>query len=272
MAPPRGRPLTHGHTANRVESPEYRVWKSINSRCHAAKPNTRAGKQYRARGVTVAAEWRGRAGFQRFFDHIGPKPEGYTIDRIDGTKGYEPGNVRWATAKEQARNTKGNVWLELDGERMILTDWAARLGMGVSSLASRLRTWDLRRALTTPKMEAEQFCRISGTKIHVCGRCGKEVQGNSAKSSHRVWHIKQDRAAATQRVLEAARGLVAANTADAEHELACAVRELDAIETTRAPRGYVLIEYTCERCGKLCRGNGGRAGHKLWHERHDVPQ
>ena len=42
--------------------------------------------------------------FQDFLDEVGPKPEGYTIDRIDPLGHYEKGNVRWATIKQQAEN------------------------------------------------------------------------------------------------------------------------------------------------------------------------
>ena len=42
--------------------------------------------------------------FEQWFEELGPRPEGMSVDRIDPTGHYEPGNVRWATAAEQARN------------------------------------------------------------------------------------------------------------------------------------------------------------------------
>jgi hypothetical protein len=44
--------------------------------------------------------------FADFFAYVGPAPSGTTLDRIDNNKGYEPGNVRWATKTVQARNTR----------------------------------------------------------------------------------------------------------------------------------------------------------------------
>jgi len=42
--------------------------------------------------------------FEEFLNEVGPRPEGYTIDRIDPLGHYEKGNVRWATTEQQAQN------------------------------------------------------------------------------------------------------------------------------------------------------------------------
>ena len=82
-------------------TPEYRCWKSMIERCE--KPGRSDSKYYFDKGITVCKEWRNS--FQKFFDHIGPKPsDKHSIDRIDANGNYEPGNVRWATALEQRHN------------------------------------------------------------------------------------------------------------------------------------------------------------------------
>jgi hypothetical protein len=62
------------------------------------------------RGYYVNVEFRFTS-LQQLIDEIGVRPEGYSLDRIDNLGHYEPGNVRWATHKEQCNNRrkKGTV-------------------------------------------------------------------------------------------------------------------------------------------------------------------
>jgi hypothetical protein len=61
--------------------------------------------RYGARGINVWPDW--QFDFQTFRAYIGPKPTlTHSVDRINNERGYEPGNVRWATPSEQARNRR----------------------------------------------------------------------------------------------------------------------------------------------------------------------
>lgn len=85
----------------RSYTPEYTVWQGMINRCH--RPLHPAFRNYGARGISVCDEWRNE--FARFFAHIGPRPSNkHSVDRIDNDGNYEPGNVRWATATQQAQN------------------------------------------------------------------------------------------------------------------------------------------------------------------------
>jgi hypothetical protein len=90
---------THGLARH----PLYRTWQKMLQRCE--NPAAKDYPRYGGRGIAVCAEWRDVAGFVAWIEaNIGPRPPGRTLDRIDNDGHYEPGNVRWATAKEQAAN------------------------------------------------------------------------------------------------------------------------------------------------------------------------
>lgn len=76
-------------------------------RCEDA--NDKDYRRYGGAGINIFEEW--SRSFPAFLAALGSRPLGTTLDRIDTTRGYEPGNVRWATAIEQGRNRRGaSVW------------------------------------------------------------------------------------------------------------------------------------------------------------------
>jgi hypothetical protein len=123
---------THGM----AKTPEYQAWRGMLDRCY--REATKGFDRYGGRGIRVCKAW--RESFEPFFEEVGRRPGAdYSIDRIDNERGYVPGNVRWATREEQARNKRSNVELEYLGRRQCVRAWEKELGLPHFLVNSRLR-------------------------------------------------------------------------------------------------------------------------------------
>lgn len=128
--------------------PLYAVWSRMRSRClYVGDPHF---VNYGGRGITICPQWIGRHGFKTFVADMGDRPQRHTLERIDNSKGYSPGNCRWATRHEQARNKRNNKMLTHDGKTLCLQEWSEVTGIDVGTLGSRLNRlgWSVADALT----------------------------------------------------------------------------------------------------------------------------
>lgn len=81
----------------------YPIWRAMVQRCE--DPRARAYPWYGARGIKVCPEWHDVSVFIADVEReLGKRPENMTLDHVDNNGNYEPGNVRWASMAEQARN------------------------------------------------------------------------------------------------------------------------------------------------------------------------
>lgn len=138
----------HGEAQHGNRAPEYDIWMSMRRRC--LDPASKDYPRYGGRDIGLCDEW--RDSYEAFVAAIGRRPgPGFSLDRIDNTAGYSPGNVRWATAKEQANNRRDTHLLTFEGETLPLTAWAVRVGLTYAALLQRIaKGWSVERALTTP--------------------------------------------------------------------------------------------------------------------------
>lgn len=128
--------------------PSYRSWLNMKQRCN--NPNNPDYHYYGERGIKVCERW---TKYENFLSDMGHPSKRLTLDRINVDGDYEPSNCRWATRKEQSRNTRATNIIEYKGIKKPLAVWADEIGMSFSNLYKRIYTrgWDIDRAMTQPE-------------------------------------------------------------------------------------------------------------------------
>lgn len=138
--------LRHGGVGTRL----YTIWKGMRSRCET--PSSSNYARYGGRGIRVCAEWQHFEVFRDWANANGYRDD-LQIDRLDNDRGYEPGNCRWVTPRENTNNRGVTRKLEAFGETKPFGDWARddRCAVSAKRLNKRIaRGWDAERALCTP--------------------------------------------------------------------------------------------------------------------------
>ncbi len=151
--------LKHGACRNNAAgtlelTPEYVAWKGMRDRCrHSTRPDY---PHYGGRGIQVCERW--QTDFAAFLADVGPRPSKYhSLDRYPDVNGnYEPGNVRWATYKEQCRNRRNTLYLTINGETKPLIEWAEIAGIRADTLRARFHSgWPEGDILHAPNLHRE---------------------------------------------------------------------------------------------------------------------
>lgn len=156
-----------------TKHPGYRIWCGMINRCH--NPNSHNFKHYGAKGITVCDEW--RHSFPNFVGDMWPRPSlNHTLDRIDGSKGYSPGNCKWSTSKEQNRNKTSRVTLTLNGETKGISEWIEILGLEYYRGCIYGRK---RRGLPDEDCVSFCECKAKGFHYNFCPYCGKRLHGDT---------------------------------------------------------------------------------------------
>lgn len=125
-----GTNIKHGMHGTRT----YSSWMSAKDR--TLNKTSKDYWRYGGAGITFSPKW---MSFESFLADMGERPPGTTLDRIDGAKGYEPGNCRWATPAEQSRNRKDFTIIKSPRGVMPLIDYAKLIGITPRAAHMRLR-------------------------------------------------------------------------------------------------------------------------------------
>ena len=137
----------HGAARRDQHTKEYRAWASMRRRCEL--PSQENYHLYGGRGITVHPAW--AESFAAFLRDVGPSPSPkHSLDREDPNGNYVPGNVRWATTKEQTNNKRNSVFIEHNGQSKTVAEWAEIVGLKYPTLWARLfvHGWSPERALS----------------------------------------------------------------------------------------------------------------------------
>ena len=118
------------HRHGMYGTPTYKSWSEMKSRCDHPERSTGHYEN-----ITYCERWKK---FVNFFEDMGIRPDGTSLDRINPSGNYEPENCRWADILTQENNRSNNVFYEIDGEKLTLTQIARKYGVSRSNLANKI--------------------------------------------------------------------------------------------------------------------------------------
>lgn len=157
--------------------PLYKVRRGMINRCYRKKNEDYP--RYGGRGIGVCKEWlTSQESFISYCESIGWRP-GLQMDRIDNDGNYEPSNIRFVQPKENARNTRRNVHLTINGVSKVLEDWCMFFGIKSNVYHSRVKNgWTMEDAFLIPVNQVP------------CGRKGTNLSENDEDEIQRLYKGK----------------------------------------------------------------------------------
>ena len=144
--------IKHGQASRKNSTPEYRAWAHMMERCY--NPKEAGYHNYGGRGIKVCERWHD---FENFYEDMGKKPEGLTLERINTNGNYEPENCKWATWEEQRQNqrARGYFW------NRSIKKWCAQI-------------------------------RVNHKKIYLGSFDSEEEARDAYIKAKKIWHNKED--------------------------------------------------------------------------------
>lgn len=122
----------HGHSL-KGRTPTYLSWQTMKARClYQGDPGY---QRYGGRGIKICDRW---LTFANFLADMGERPSNTSLDRIDNNGHYEPSNCRWATLDEQNNNRHNTNFIEFQGRRLSVAQWARCLEIDRTTIWRRI--------------------------------------------------------------------------------------------------------------------------------------
>lgn len=161
--------VRHGHTIGGTYTPTYHSWQAMLARCRYLERD--ANNKHVGRGIGVCERWRS---FENFLADMGERPLGTTLDRINNDESYTPGNCRWATPREQARNRRN---ARLTFEIAVQVAIARLSGERAKTISERFGTSEslpreIEKGRAWPDALAEAKRRMAKMQLKSCPFCG----------------------------------------------------------------------------------------------------
>lgn len=133
-------------------SKEVRAAKARKHGCHGTGTysswqamKARVGTREEYKHISIDPAWEQ---FEQFLLDMGPKPEGYSLERIDNLGNYCKSNCCWIPRGDQAKNTRRQIWFTHGNKSMILSDWCKDRDMPYDRVRARIsRGWPIAQAL-----------------------------------------------------------------------------------------------------------------------------
>ena len=161
--------------AHPINDGTYGSWYSMTRRCSG-----RDAHSSHYAGTEVCERWKN---FDAFYQDMGPRPLGATLDRKDNSKGYAPDNCRWATRQEQVDNRRNTIRLTHEGRTMTLQEWATQLKVPYYLLWNRVKAGLPTDDILTPKLR-RSLAAEHGTVTKYAHGC----RCTECKSARATWY------------------------------------------------------------------------------------
>jgi hypothetical protein len=171
-------------------TPVFNSWNSMIQRCY--NPKTDSFKDYGGRGI-LACEFL-RASPENLKTILGERFQGFSLERINVNGGYTCGacsecllrgwikNIKWGTHKEQARNKRNSLMVEIDGQIKTAGEWEELYGLYESCISNRIRNGTSGKDLLKP-------CKKNNPKVLINGEEKRisEWAASSGLTTKSIW-------------------------------------------------------------------------------------